>query len=57
MKKRLVDGERAVIAHDQAAEVAQPGNAAFDSPVRPVLATSFALPPVLWRAGRHGPRP
>src|SRR3990172_4279967 len=36
MKKRLVDGERAVIAHDQSSEVAEPGDAAFDDPTLPV---------------------
>ncbi len=32
MNESLVDGERAVIAHDQSAEVAQPSDAAFDDP-------------------------
>ena len=32
MKERLVDRERTVVPHDQAAEVAQPGNRAFDRP-------------------------
>jgi len=32
MNESLVDGERAVIAHDQSAEVAQPSDAEFDDP-------------------------
>jgi len=32
MKKRLLDGKGAVIAHDASVEVAQPGDAALDHP-------------------------
>ncbi len=36
MKERLVDREQTVIAHDQAAEVAEPGDGALDRPAPPV---------------------
>ena len=36
MKERLVNFERAVITHDQAAEVAEPGDGALDDPAVPV---------------------
>jgi len=50
MKKAAVNGKRAVIAHDQAAEVAQPGEGAFHGPPPPV---SPECPTVL----RRGPAP
>src|SRR4030081_1683146 len=38
MKEGLVNGKRAVIAHDQSAEVAEPGEGAFYRPASPVAA-------------------
>src|SRR5258708_40062044 len=36
MKERAVDGERAVVPHDQPSEVSEPGVGAFDNPSPPV---------------------
>jgi len=36
MKERAIDRERAVITHDQASEVSEPGVRAFDNPAPPV---------------------
>ena len=43
MNECLVDGERTVIAHDESAEVAQPGNAALDDPTLLVAAQPAAI--------------
>ena len=43
MKKRIINGERAVIAHDQAPEVSQPSVGAFDNPMAPIAAQRAAI--------------
>ena len=43
MKKRFVDGDRAIVANDQAAEVAEPRNGAFHLPAPPVAAQGSAI--------------
>ncbi|GEM_PF-4042331 len=47
MKEPPVDGERAVVAHDQAPEIAQPANGALDDPaplVPPQCAVGLVVP-------------
>ena len=43
MKKGLVDGDRTIIADDQTAIVAEPGEGAFDLPATPVTAQRSAI--------------
>ena len=43
MKERPIDGERAVVAHDQAAEVAEPSEGAFHDPAPPVAPQRSAV--------------
>src|SRR6202140_558604 len=43
MKEWAVDGERAVVAHDQASEVSEPGVGAFDNPSPPVAPQRSAI--------------
>ena len=43
MKERAIDRERAVVAHDQASEVSQPGVGAFDDPSPPVAPQRSAI--------------
>jgi hypothetical protein len=43
MKERLVDGQRAIIAHDEPAEVAEPGEGAFHGPASPVTPQRSAV--------------
>src|SRR5271168_2110966 len=43
MKEGTIDRERAVVAHDQAPEVPQPGVSAFDNPAPPVAPQGSAV--------------
>ena len=43
MKEGAIDRERAVVAHDQAPEVAEPGVGAFDNPAPPVAPQRSAV--------------
>src|SRR5580658_2608123 len=43
MKECAVDGERAVVAHDQASEVSEPGVGSFDNPSPPVAPQGSAI--------------
>src|SRR3984893_6350521 len=43
MKERAIDGERAVVAHDQASEVSQPGVGPFDNPAPPIAPQRSAI--------------
>src|SRR5712692_3600691 len=43
MKEGTIDGERTVVAHDQAPEVSEPGVGAFDNPAPPVAPQRSAI--------------
>jgi hypothetical protein len=43
MKERAIDRERAVVPHNQASEVSEPGVGAFDSPSPPVASQRSAI--------------
>lgn len=43
MKERAIDGERTVIAHNQASEVSEPGVGSFDNPSPPVAPQRSAI--------------
>ena len=43
MKEGPIDRERAVVAHDQATEVTEPGVGAFDNPAPPVAPQRSAV--------------
>ena len=43
MKERAIDRERAVVAHDQAPEVTEPGVCAFNNPSPPVTPQRSAV--------------
>src|ERR1700686_3974639 len=43
MKERAIDGEGAVVAHDQASEVSQPGVGPFDNPAPPIAPQRSAI--------------
>ena len=64
MKERAIDRERAVVAHDQAPEVTEPGVGAFDNPSSPVtpqrstvLRLRFLSVAAMWHDQFNAPLP